>query len=101
MKRKSIRTILQEQEAEAITLDQEAERQSAGEQSGSEALEQNSVITQNNVKREKISFYPAPGQSTKLFDFMERYRKRLGVPIKQQDMLRLILDKITLEDLLP
>ena len=101
MKRKSIRTILQEQQEEAIIIDQEAERQPAGEQKGNDELEQNNVITQNNFKREKISFYPAPGQSTKLYDLMETYRKCLGVPIKQQDMLRLILDKITLEDLLP
>jgi hypothetical protein len=95
MKRKSIRTYLQEQELEAIPIVEE------GAQKSNAALEQNNVITQNNVKREKISFYPAAGQSTKLLDLMERYRKHLGVPIKQQEMLRLILDKITLEDLLP
>ena len=101
MKRKSIRTILQEQEAEAIIIDQAAGRQPTGEQNTQDGLERNNVITQNSVKREKISFYPAPGQSTKLYDLMQTYRTRLGVPIRQQDMLRLILDKITLEELLP
>ena len=46
MKRKSIRTILQEQELEAITI-----VEPEGEPESNTVLEQNNVITQNNVKR--------------------------------------------------
>lgn len=51
----------------------------------------------NTAKREKITFYLEPGQADKLYDFMEAFRKRTGVKINQQDMLRRIIDVITID----
>lgn len=51
----------------------------------------------NTAKREKITFYLEPGQADKLYDFVEAFRKRTGVKINQQDMLRRIIDVITID----
>lgn len=55
----------------------------------------------NTAKREKITFYLEPEQAGKLYDFMEAFRKRTGVKINQQDMLRRIMDVITIDAILP
>lgn len=55
----------------------------------------------NTAKREKITFYLEPEQADKLYDFMEAFRKRTGVKINQQDMLRRIIDVMTLDTVLP
>lgn len=51
----------------------------------------------NTAKREKITFYLEPRQADKLYDFIEAFRKRTGVKINQQDMLRRIIDVITID----
>lgn len=59
------------------------------------------VQSSNTAKREKITFYLDPEQANKLYDFMEAFRKRTGVKINQQDMLRRIVDVIELDAVLP
>ena len=61
----------------------------------------NAVPDSNTAKREKITFYLEPEQANKLYDFMEAFRKRTGVKINQQDMLRRIIDVMTLDTVLP
>jgi hypothetical protein len=67
------------------------------------AKQQDTVKQQssNTAKREKITFYLEPEQADKLYDFMEAFRKRTGVKINQQDMLRRIIDVMTLDTVLP
>lgn len=59
------------------------------------------VQSGNTAKREKITFYLEPEQANKLYDFMETFRKRTGVKINQQDMLRRIIDVMTIDAVLP
>ena|SRR2546423_1919419 len=69
----------------------------------------NAVKPQDTVKqqsrktaqREKLTFYLEPEQANKLYDFMEAFRKRTGIKINQQDMLRRIVDVIELDAVLP
>jgi len=67
------------------------------------AKQQSSKAVQdsNTAKREKITFYLEAEQANKLYDFMEAFRKRTGVKINQQDMLRRIIDVMTLDTVLP
>jgi len=53
------------------------------------------------AQREKITFYLEAEQATKLYDFMEAFRQRTGIKINQQDMLRRILDVMTLDAVFP
>jgi C-terminal processing protease CtpA/Prc len=59
------------------------------------------VQSSNTAKREKITFYLEPEQANKLYDFMEAFRKRTGIKINQQDLLRRIIDVITIDAVLP
>jgi len=59
------------------------------------------VQNSNTAKREKITFYLEPEQANKLYDFMEAWRQRTGVKINQQDMLRRIIDVMTIDTVLP
>lgn len=65
--------------------------------------QQSSKVVQNGktAQREKITFYLDPEQANKLYDFMEAFRKQTGVKINQQDMLRRIIDVITIDTVLP
>jgi len=49
-------------------------------------------ITVKNSKTVKITIYPNQEQLDKLYDFMEAYRKKTGVKINQQDLIRRIID---------
>lgn len=79
------------------------------QQSDNTAIQQDTVKQQSSkaaqnsktAQREKITFYLEPEQANKLYDFMEAFRKRTGVKINQQDMLRRIVDVITLDAVLP
>jgi len=64
---------------------------------------QSSKAVQNSktAQREKITFYLDPEQANKLYDFMEAFRKRTGVKINQQDMLRRIIDVMAIDAVLP
>jgi hypothetical protein len=71
-------------------------------QNGNTAIPYNTVKQQDSkAKREKITFYLEPDQAGKLYDFMEAYRKRTGIKINQQDMLRRIIDVAKEETVLP
>ena len=69
-------------------------------QSDNTAMPQDTVKQQSS-KREKITFYLEAEQANKLYDFMETWRKRTGVKINQQDMLRRIIDVMTIDAVLP
>ena len=64
-------------------------------------VKQQNTVKQQSSKREKITFYLEPEQASKLYDFMEAFRKRTGVKINQQDMLRRIIDVMTIDTVLP
>ena len=78
-------------------------------QSDNTAMPQDTVKQQSSkaiqssktAQREKITFYLEPEQANKLYDFMETWRRHTGVKINQQDMLRRIVDVITLDAVLP
>ena len=73
------------------------------QQSVNNVKQQDAVKQQssNTAKREKITFYLEPEQADKLYDFIETWRKRTGVKINQQDMLRRIIDVVTIDTVLP
>jgi hypothetical protein len=71
-------------------------------------LDQDTAILQNRntVKRQtrntvKITIYPSQEQLTKLYDFMEAYRKKTGIRINQQDLIRRIIDVADINTVLP
>lgn len=66
-----------------------------------QTAKQQNTVKQQSRKREKITFYLEPEQASKLYDFMEAFRKRTGVKINQQDMLRRIIDVMTIDTVLP
>jgi hypothetical protein len=71
-----------------------------------EAQSGNTVIPHFTVKpqtgkREKITFYPDPNQANKLYDLMEAYRRRTGIRINQQDLLRRLLEVAQIDWLIP
>jgi hypothetical protein len=72
-------------------------------QSDNIAIPQDTVKQQSGktAQREKITFYLEPEQANKLYDFMEAWRQRTGVKINQQDMLRRVIDVMTLDTVLP
>ena len=49
----------------------------------------------------KITIYPNQEQLDKLYDLMEAYRKKTGMPINQQDMIRRIIDAADIDTVLP
>jgi hypothetical protein len=61
-------------------------------QSGNTAKNRNTV---------KVTFYPSQEQMEKLYEFMEAYRKRTGMKINQQDLLRRIIDVADINTVLP
>ena len=94
--------------------------QEGGQSASSEATteqpnpDRDTVISQNRntAKRQggktvkprntvKITIYPSQEQLTKLYDFMEAYRKKTGVRINQQDLIRRIIDVADIKTVLP
>jgi C-terminal processing protease CtpA/Prc len=73
-----------------------AKLQDTGKQQSEKAVQ-----SSNTAKREKITFYLEPEQANKLYDFMEAFRKRTGIKINQQDLLRRIIDVMTIDAVLP
>jgi hypothetical protein len=57
--------------------------------------------TASSGKTIKITIYPSPEQLAKLYDFMEAYRKKTGMRINQQDIIRRIIDVADLNTVLP
>jgi hypothetical protein len=70
------------------------------------------AISRNTVKRQngntakggktvKITIYPSQEQLDKLYDFMEAYRRKTGIRINQQDLIRRIIDVADINAVLP
>jgi hypothetical protein len=57
--------------------------------------------TVESSKTVKLTFYPTQQHIDKLYDMMEAYRRRTGVKINQQDLMRRILDVIDIDTVLP
>jgi len=49
----------------------------------------------------KITIYPSHEQLEKLYDFMEAYRRKTGIKINQQDLIRRIIDVVDINAVLP
>jgi hypothetical protein len=57
--------------------------------------------TVKSSKTVKFTFYPEQQHIDKLYDMMEAYRRKTGVKINQQDLMRRILDVIDINTVLP
>ncbi len=57
--------------------------------------------TVKSSKTVKITIYPSQEQLDKLYDFMEAYRRKTGVRINQQDLIRRIIDVADINTVLP
>jgi hypothetical protein len=123
-RRKSLRTILEEQEKEresqqaTTTQDGQAEqiadqapaptfpdeRQTISAEQPAIPQGGNTVENRKAVKKSdtvKITIYPTKEQADKLYDLMEAFRKRTGVKINQQDMIRRLIDLADPSTVLP
>ena len=67
----------------------------------SDAAKPQSSNTAKNSKTVKITIYPSQEQLDKLYDFMEDYRRKTGIKIKQQDLIRRIIDVADIHTVLP
>lgn len=67
-------------------------------QSGNTVENRKTVKSGNTVK---ITIYPSQEQLDKLYDFMEAYRKKTGMKINQQDLIRRIIDVADINTVLP
>ena len=57
--------------------------------------------TVKSSKMVKITIYPSQEQLDKIYDFMEAYRQKTGIKIKQQDLIRRIIDVADINTVLP
>ena len=57
--------------------------------------------TVKDSKTVKITIYPSQEQLEKLYDIMEAYRKKTGMKINQQDLIRRIIDVADINTVLP
>jgi hypothetical protein len=57
--------------------------------------------TAKSGKTVKITIYPSQEQLDKLYDFMEAYRRKTGIKINQQDLIRRIIDVVDINAVLP
>ena len=57
--------------------------------------------TAKGGKTVKITIYPSQEQLEKLYDFMEAYRRKTGIKINQQDLIRRIIDVADINTVLP
>jgi hypothetical protein len=111
MKRQSIRTIVQsQQEAENMqpAEPQPAQGEHKAAENGNTVLPHPTALPQNREEqkptkkeREKVTFYLEQEQAQKLYDMMEEFRRKTGIRINQQNMLRRILDLISPDAVLP
>src|SRR5437868_5960779 len=86
----------QEQAAQASDIEEDKKPQSGKAVSDGE-IPQNSKAVQNGKtvkkgKTAKITIYPTTEQLDKLYDLMEAYRKRTGIKVNQQDIIRRLID---------
>jgi hypothetical protein len=57
--------------------------------------------TVKSGKTVKITIYPSQEQLDKLYDFMEAYRRKTGIKINQQDIIRRLIDVADINTVLP
>jgi hypothetical protein len=65
------------------------------------AVKPQSGDTVKSGKTVKITIYPSQEQLNKLYDFMEAYRRKTGIKINQQDLIRRIIDVADINTVLP
>jgi hypothetical protein len=66
-------------------------------------LQSSNTITPKKWKtdeREKKMYYLDPGQSDKLDDLRREYKQRTKIKLNEQDLMRLIINRITIDQLL-
>jgi hypothetical protein len=81
-------------------------RSTPQQENTSTADNSNTVKRQNgntvkSGKTVKITIYPSQEQLDKLYDFMEAYRRKTGIKINQQDLIRRIIDVADIDTVLP
>ena len=64
-------------------------------------VESGNTVKPQSSKTVKITIYPSHEQLEKLYDFMEAYRRKTGIKINQQDVIRRIIDVVDLNAVLP
>jgi len=64
-------------------------------------IKRQSRNTVKSGKTVKITIYPSQEQLDKLYDFMEAYRRKTGIKINQQDLIRRIIDVADVNTVLP
>ena len=83
------------------------EGHSTPQQEDTQTVESGNTVKQqrgNTVKSGKtvkITIYPSQEQLDKLYDFMESYRRKTGIKINQQDLIRRIIDVADINTVLP
>jgi hypothetical protein len=70
-------------------------------QEGTPAAESGNTVKPQSGKTVKITIYPSQEQLDKLYDFMEAYRRKTGIKINQQDLIRRIIDVADINTVLP
>ncbi len=70
------------------------------------ATPQSSIVPQKSTKPqvselEKLSFYLEPKQVNKVYDLVEDYRKRTGIRVNRNDIIRRIIDIAEIDNILP
>jgi len=83
---------------EGRSTSQQAETTSV--ENGNTVKQQNSNTVKSS-KTVKITIYPSQEQLDKLYDFMEAYRRKTGIKINQQDLIRRIIDVADINTVLP
>jgi hypothetical protein len=64
-------------------------------------VESGNTVKPQSGKTVKITIYPSQEQLDKLYDFMEAYRRKTGIKINQQDLIRRILDVADINTVVP
>lgn len=72
-------------------------------QSSTTAIPQSPTPTKKRMtdSRDKMTFYLNPGQRDKLDALKQGYKAKTGQRLKEQDLMRLIIERIDLGTLLP
>jgi hypothetical protein len=66
-------------------------------------LQNNNTVTPKKRKtdeREKKMYYLDPGQTDKLDDLRREYKQRTKIKLNEQDFMRLIINRLTIDSLL-
>ena len=71
------------------------------QQDATPTAENSNTVKPQGGKTVKITIYPSQEQLDKLYDFMEAYRRKTGIKINQQDLIRRIIDVADVNTVLP